>query len=148
MNDRWKGQFPPWILERGRTCHQMGRVHRLTHHGREISALVEGTKLYHVAVRFSAGIPESASCDCPYASGGQLCKHMAALLFALEAMDYVPANDPDNLSWEDAIRELPPDTLRIVLRNLAETDESLRQLLLRLYEMQLELTDPEETFHS
>ena len=148
MNDSWKKPFPDWILERGRTYHQLGRVHRLVHHGREISAVVAGSKLYHVAVRFSGGIPDAASCDCPYAEDGRLCKHVAAVLFALEDMDYAPANDPSSVSWEDAIRELPADTLRIVLRNLAETDGQLQQLLLQIYEMQLQPEDQEDSCFS
>ena len=148
MNDSWKKQFPEWILERGRTYHQMGRVHRLTHHGREISAVVDGSELYHVAVRFSAGTPEAASCSCPYASKGALCKHMAALLFELEALEYIPEDAPYLPTWEEALQELPAETLRVVLRNLAEQDNGLQELLLRLYEVQLETAEPEETIHS
>ena len=126
MTDSWKAQFPPWILERGKIYHQIGRVHRLTHHGGEIRAVVEGRELYHVTVRFSRGIPSSAFCDCPLARDGARCKHMAALLFTLEVIDYIPTPDPASVSWEDALRELPAETLRIVLRNQAEQDTALQ----------------------
>ena len=135
MNDSWKDPFKPWILERGKTYHQMGRVHRLTHRGNEISAVVEGTEVYHVTVRFSRGIPESASCDCPHARGGNLCKHTAAVLFALEELGYTPETELP--TWEDAVAELPPETLRILLRNLAEQNPELQELLLQLYELQI-----------
>ena len=136
MDTNWKDRFPPWILERGRTYHQMGRVRRLTHHGQEVSALVEGTQVYRTAIRFSRGIPQKASCDCPYAREGSLCKHMAALLFALEELEYVPEDDPFAPTWEEALRKLPPETLRIILRNLAEGDPQLQELLLQLYGLQ------------
>lgn len=142
MNDSWKAQFPGWILERGRTYRQMGRVHRLTHRGREISAVVEGTENYHVTVRFSAGMPESASCTCPYAAQGSLCKHVAALLCELEALNYTPDDQGFAPTWEDAVQELSPDTLRVVLRNQAEQDPELQALLLRLYRYQ-EMVSPE-----
>ncbi len=147
MNDSWKKQFQPWILERGKTYHQMGRVHRLTHHGQEISAVVEGTKVYQVSVRFSTGMPDAASCTCPYASKGDLCKHMAALLFELEALDYTPEDEPAILTWEEALKALPAETLRVVLRNLAEQNSGLQKLLMQLYEYQ-EMMAPEETMQS
>ena len=138
MNDSWKDPFKPWILERGRTYHQMGRVHQLTHHGCEVTARVDGTELYHVAVRFDNGIPVSAACDCPNAADGYLCKHEAAVLFALEDLEYEPENNSDDPTWEDALESLPADTLRVILRNLAEQDTSLQDLLLRLYDYHTE----------
>lgn len=143
MNDSWKKAYPSWILERGSTYHQMGRVHRLTHRGNEISAVVEGTEVYHVTVRFSRGIPESASCDCPHARGGNLCKHTAALLYALEELGYTPEDDPSDPDWEDALEKLPPETLRILLRNLAEQEPRLQALILQLYELQNPTTQSE-----
>ena len=130
----WKKQFPPRILERGKTYQQMGRVHRLTHHGQEVRAVVEGTEVYHAAVRFSRGIPETAACSCPYGSDGVWCKHIAALLFELEMLDYKPESEAP--TWEDAVSALSPETLRVVLRNLAEQDKMLQQLLIQLYELQ------------
>lgn len=139
MEQTWKERFPPRILERGRTYHQMGRVHRLTHHGREVSAAVEGTRLYHPAIVFSRGIPGDAACDCPYAADGAWCKHIAALLFALEELDYSPVSELP--TWEDALAELSPEMLRVVLRNAAEQDPQLQELLLQLYEFQHKQTD-------
>ena len=147
MNDLWKEQFQPWILERGRTYHQMGRVHALTHHGREISARVDGTELYHVSVRFSRGMPEAAACDCPYAAKGALCKHIAAVLFALEELGYAPEDEVHIPTWEDALAELPPQTLRILLRNLAESDPRLQDLLLQLHSYLAE-QEQEDSLHS
>ena len=135
MDRSWKEMFSPRILERGQTYYQMGRVHRLTHRGQEVSAIVEGTGVYHPTVRFSRGIPEEVACDCPYAAGGAWCKHAAALLFALDTLDYTPV--PELPSWEDAVAELPPEILRVVLRNAAEQDPGLQELLLRLYELQM-----------
>ena len=138
MNDSWKEPFKPWILERGKTYHQMGRVHQLKHRGKEVTARVDGTELYHVAIRFDGGIPVSAACDCPNAADGYLCKHTAAVLFALEDLEYKPEHESDNPTWEDALEALPVDTLRVVLRNQAEQNPELQNLLLRLYDF---LTD-------
>ena len=139
MDQIWIEKFPTRILERGRTYHQMGRVHRLTHRGQEVSAIVEGTGIYHPSVRFSRGIPGEAACDCHYASDGAWCKHIAALLFALEEVGYTP--EADVLTWEDALAGLPPETLRVVLRNLAEQDTQLQELLLQLSELQKKETE-------
>lgn len=138
MDQIWKEKFHPRILDRGRTYQQMGRVHRLAHRGQEVSAVVEGTNVYHPAVSFSRGIPRESACDCPYAAEGAWCKHVAALLFALDDLGYTPEEDLP--TWEDAVAELPPDTLRVVLRNVAEQDPGLQELLLRLYELQTQET--------
>lgn len=134
MDQAWKDHFKPWILERGREYQSHGKVLSLTHRGNEITAQVIGTERYEVAVRFSRGRPEKAACSCPYASGGKVCKHMAAVLFALEELDYVVEDDDEALSWTEALEALPPEILRLVLRDLAEEDEDLQDLLLRLQE--------------
>ena len=72
---------------------------------------------------------------------------MAALLYELETLDYTPDDQGFAPGWEDAVQELSPESLRIVLRNLAEQDPKLQELLLRLYRYQ-EMISPEDAFHS
>lgn len=146
MDQAWKDHFKPWILDRGREYHRQGNVLRLTHTGNEIHALVDGSERYEVTIRFSRGIPKKASCSCPYATGGQACKHMAAVLFALEELDYVLEDDPETPDWTEALAKLPADVLRVLVRNLAEDAPGLQELLVNLYEALEERQDTQ--FHS
>lgn len=132
MQDQsWKERFRPWVLERGDTYRQLGRVRLLERRGRNVFSAVEGEELYAVNLRFSGDGLESMACSCPNARDGYACKHMAAVLLELEQRK-ADADKP--ITWERALAGLPPEVLRITLRNLAEEDEALRELLLRLYE--------------
>lgn len=75
----WKKQFKPWILMRGQEYFECGQVVNLREDGSKIEAEVHGSNIYHTGEHVT-----SLSCDCPYAAGGENCKHMAAVLIALE----------------------------------------------------------------
>lgn len=133
MDKSWKEGFPARILERGSTYYQLGMVKKLLHRGQEISAEVEGTRNYQVSIRFNDGFPAEATCTCPYASDGAKCKHQAAVLFAVEDLGYDFAPDPEDVRWEQALEALPERTLRVMVRNLAENNPELQQMLLLLH---------------
>ena len=59
------------------------------------------------------------SCDCPYAEGGNNCKHMAAVLFAAEDRE-TPAPSVQNAGdWEQALAALSEEKLRALLADAA-----------------------------
>ena len=132
MNRQWKRYFKPWILERGREYYCDNRVGKLICTEKQIQASVEGSGEYCVDIQLSNGMPVDMFCDCPYADGGENCKHMAAVLFAVEAKEYafeVDSEEEDNDSeydslWTDAIDQLPEQTLRELLKELAAEDEA------------------------
>lgn len=141
MNRQWKRHFKPWILERGREYYCDNRVGKLICTEKQIQASVEGSGEYCVDIQLSNGMPVDMFCDCPYADGGENCKHMAAVLFAVEAKEYafeVDSEEEDNDSeydslWTDAIDQLPEQTLRELLKELAAEDEELQERLILLY---------------
>ena len=82
----WKKYFNSTILSRGRQYYHEGRVKRLTHRDHEWFAAVKGSRSYNVIARMGEdGDIEDMECSCLYAYNGQNCKHMAALLYAVEA---------------------------------------------------------------
>lgn len=82
----WKKYFNSTILSRGRQYYHEGRVKRLTHRDHEWFAAVKGSRSYNVIARIGEdGDIEDMECSCLYAYNGQNCKHMAALLYAVEA---------------------------------------------------------------
>lgn len=82
----WKKYFNSTILSRGRQYYHEGRVKRLIHRDHEWFAAVKGSRSYNVIARIGEdGDIEDMECSCLYAYNGQNCKHMAALLYAVEA---------------------------------------------------------------
>ena len=87
----WRSLFTQTILKRGKEYYRAGKAKKLTwesdpeNRGGDIyEATVRGSRNYHVVIRASAGEIQEMSCTCPYASDGNLCKHEAAVLLAIE----------------------------------------------------------------
>ena len=141
MNRQWKNYFKPWILERGREYYHENCVSKLIHTEKEIQARVEGSEEYCVEIQLAKGMPVDMFCDCPYADGGENCKHMAAVLFAVEAKEYTFETDSDeeeidpeyDALWTEAVDQLPEKTLRELLKELAAEDGKLQERLILLY---------------
>ena len=81
---KWKQLFKPHILERGMEYYYAGSVESLEVDDEHISAVVEGTEDYDVFIELDGGKVLAMECTCPYAEGGENCKHMAAVLYAWE----------------------------------------------------------------
>lgn len=80
----WKVRFTKEILERGEKYYSNGSVKEVLQNGDVFEATVTGTKKYHVRLTIKNGKLIASQCDCPNAEEGYLCKHMAAVLFAVE----------------------------------------------------------------
>ncbi len=78
----WEDDFEPHILDRGRRYAQSGAVKQLKQHGCRIEGVVAGSEYYKVALELDEDGVVDAYCSCPYAEEGDLCKHMAAVLYA------------------------------------------------------------------
>ena len=141
MNHQWKHYFKPWILERGREYYHDNRVTKLIYTEKQIQARVGGSEEYCVEILLSNGMPVDMYCDCLYADGGENCKHMAAVLFAVEAKEYTfetdsdeEENDPEcDTLWTEAVDQLPEQTIRDLLKDLAAEDGELQERLILLY---------------
>ena len=123
----WRELFKPWILERGQEYFACGQVVELEEDGPDVRAAVSGTEEYRVEIRRAGGRVVRMECDCPYAKGGENCKHMAAVLLALE--DELGNERTD---WQDALEQLPAEKLRELLRSLAVGDHALQNRIVRL----------------
>ncbi len=116
MDQDWKELFIPHILARGKKYWEEGKVSFYLAHGNRVIASIHGTQDYQVELDLPDGRVEDMKCTCPYAVRDN-CKHMAAVLYAVEAEGiYLSAEDhaPEQTEnpWEEAIRNLPEDILR------------------------------------
>ena len=93
---KWKQLFKPHILERGMEYYYAGCVEALEADDEQITAVVEGTEDYDVLIELDRGKVLDMECTCPYAEGGENCKHMAAVLYAWEQ-----GGSPKNVSSKE-----------------------------------------------
>ena len=140
----WKEEFAPHILARGKKYYEERKVRRIQRCGNTYIASVEGTEDYEVEISFAEEKIEQMRCNCPYAPENN-CKHMAAVLFALEDDDICveelpPAKQPPIVShiplempWLEAIDKLPEDVVRKELLKRADRDDRLKERLALLY---------------
>ena len=80
----WKELFEPRILQRGYDYYLTGAVKSLNTRENRVEAEVLGSELYEVEAEFDGGRISHWHCNCPYAAGGTPCKHLAAVLYALD----------------------------------------------------------------
>ena len=127
----WRDLFKPWILERGQEYFEYGQVTELEDDGDLVRAEVSGSQDYHVEIRRSGKRVERMSCDCPYADKDENCKHMAAVLYALEDRS-AQQRTGCRLEWQVALEKLTEEQMRTLLRSMAEGDGSLQDRIVRL----------------
>ena len=74
-------------------------------------------------------------CDCPYAAEGECCKHMAAVLYAIEEEDpeLEKAVTEEGGRISSVIALIPEKELRSLVLSLAQEDKSLQNALLSKY---------------
>ena len=85
----WKQFFTQTILIRGEDYFRRGKVTGLTRDGDTYRAKVLGSRPYSVTVEEDEdeGTFFKATCDCPHSRSGFYCKHIAAVLFAVDDYD-------------------------------------------------------------
>ncbi len=81
---KWEHFFKDHILMRGYDYYKNGAVAELESDGDIIRAEVSGTEDYEVEICLKNNKIDDMYCSCPYADGGNNCKHMAAVLYAYE----------------------------------------------------------------
>ena len=136
MNQDWRDLFLPHILTRGKKYWEEGKVNFYLVHGNRVAASIHGTQDYQVELDLPDGRVENMKCTCPYAVRGN-CKHMAAVLYAVEAEGiYLTAEDhtPEQREdpWEEAIRNLPEAVIRKEML-LGYSTEVMRERLVIRY---------------
>ena len=108
----WEKFFRPIILERGYDYYIDGHVSSFKKTDKGYIGTVSGTADYIVTINSDNDgndLELRIDCDCPYALDGNYCKHMAALLYAIEYSNSKD-NDYDNNHEKNEIDKTGPDT--------------------------------------
>ena len=80
----WRDKFSNAVLVRGKTYFEEDKVTCLTEKNGSYTAFVKGNRGYSVYIGKRNGKITRMSCSCPFAAGRNKCKHMAAVLYAIE----------------------------------------------------------------
>ena len=99
----WQKLFASHILERGYDYYCDGAVENIEIGRDDLRADVVGTEDYEVEISLNDGKVTDMYCSCPYAAGGNNCKHMAAVLheWTADIMDEDEPEDTDNEDMDD-----------------------------------------------
>lgn len=147
--ENWRGFFAPWILERGYNYFLDGHVTKVDKDDNCYIGTVSGTEDYSVEIYYSNNPFEDEfhmNCTCPYADDESNCKHMAALLYAIEVSEDYGNNisDCDNdirISDSEKSAKVLNETLELLaaevikseLQKILIADENLRAVFLAKY---------------
>ena len=122
--------FNETILDRGEDYYIDGHVKKIQYsdNGNTVCAKVIGTQTYNVEICFDRSPKEAMSCDCPYARDGHYCKHMAAVLYAVEEEAQTPTeiNEENWPDIETMVSQLTETQIRDLLIQMAKDIPLLR----------------------
>ncbi len=93
----WKTIFHKNILAQGKEYYERGRVFELKEKQGVYTATVVERKTYAVRIIAKDNGSYKVRCKCPFAKGGGNCRHMAAVLYAVEAGGTAENARKDNL---------------------------------------------------
>ena len=128
----WKKLFKNHILERGYDYYRREKVEILEYTEDKAEAVVSGSDDYSVSIVFDDGEIAEMYCDCPYACDGSKCKHMAALLYALD--DLSEKTQTDSVDADTLINEASPELIREFLIKSLTYNEELKYKFIRFLE--------------
>lgn len=129
----WSELFPPHIWQRGQNYYRDGHILNIRYHGNCVTAEVEGTEIYNVSVTLDERTNriEDFSCDCPYGEDGTPCKHLAALLCALDDTNNEKISKRETEpAFEQIIASLSIEQMRHLLIQFAQNDSFVWEKIL------------------
>lgn len=131
----WKDLFTQVILDRGLDYYEKDCIKDLTRTSMGYEARVQGTDLYDVEIVMQDRDVVSMDCDCPYADKGNNCKHMAAVLYAIEELsdlrDEVTGNLSDQMNLFEILNKLSKEELQNVILKFASDKAMKNYIFLR-----------------
>ena len=131
---KWEHLFKDHILIRGYDYYKNGAVAELEADGDIIRAEVSGTEDYEVEICLKNNKIDDMYCSCPYAEGGNNCKHMAAVLYAYEENSSRGAA----FDIEKSVNAADDAFVRRFLINVLRNDKNL------LAQFKRELSEPDD----
>ena len=120
------------MFERGQNYREEGRIQRLDRFDDLVTATVHGSNLYDVTVDFG-GSSIDTRCTCPHDGGGD-CKHVVAVLIAVDDRDTETVSDidperdetvPETVDIESLVEQTTAEDLRTFLLDIIDDDRDI-----------------------
>lgn len=127
----WEDYFASRILQRGLNYYHSGAILDLTETECGYEAVVLGSEEYAVDISITPDGELDMLCDCPYAEQGENCKHMAAVLYAVQ--DNPKRVRKEKIDIKMLIQQAPEQELRDFVIDLAKRDNSVRKQVIRIF---------------
>lgn len=121
----WKHLFQDHILGRGLDYFIRNLVENVYVKDNIIEATAYGTEEYKVEIVKKNDEIIELSCNCPYADGGNNCKHMAAVLFYLEDKERALKIEDIETSITKLVKEADSVLVEDFLNDILKNDEKL-----------------------
>lgn len=128
----WKNIFERRILERGEDYAYSHAVHDIVRTDDRITAEVDGTETYFVKIMLEEDEVSDMYCTCPYAEGGNCCKHMAAVLYAVEELpdeEIMLQGRTEAVSIAELLEEVSPEEVKAFICRQAEQNTAFANLV-------------------
>ena len=131
----WRNMFSQRILERGESYYYGDLVETLEKTEDGYIAIVNGTDDYEVEIIMDGDEIDDMTCTCPYAEDGHNCRHMAAVLTAIENGEAVGINDQSGPreSIEEILEQMSEDQLRSELKQAVYAHSDIRDRICGVY---------------
>ncbi len=154
--NNFENNIDPQILERGYRYFKNGYVIEIDEVDTGLwEAEVEGTEVYNVSVRTDKFEIKDWECDCPY-DMGSVCKHIAAVLYAIAASMKIEKDQPDNKHHtkkdnkkriETIIKKVSREELQNFLLDQFKKERSLRNSFIAYFADMLD-EEPNEKYRT
>lgn len=124
----WEQLFQARILNRGFDYYEQGLIKKFKMTSKHVSAQVLGSECYRVDIKLQHGHIQAATCDCPYAVEHEYCKHMAAVLYEMDAQNEAiqPDDKPDTITA--LVDRTSEREVRAFLSAILENDQRMAML--------------------
>ncbi|MCD7892921.1 MAG: hypothetical protein LUG60_04385 [Erysipelotrichaceae bacterium] len=121
----WENKFRDLVLGRGHDYYISNRVKDFRVTNKWVSATVIGNTNYDVKIKYNKNHIIDMFCTCPYATKGNHCKHMAAVLFEWDECrdDYMI--EDDDITIEEALNQATEKQIKDFLLDLFDNDNNL-----------------------
>ncbi len=145
----WKSYFQSRIRKRGLDYYRWGYVKDFTLFTDGVSAKVVGSRPYHVEIRVLEHGDLALHCDCPYAKGGNYCKHEAAVLYQWEELNFKRGETKVFQALEEDIKDLiektPQEEINDFLLRVLQSDRSFYDAFKKFVDTDINVKEYEDS---
>lgn len=122
----WERFFSEKILARGQDYYKQNAVTHLETIHDTVQAVVSGSVPYYVTIKMQGTMPVKWKCTCPYIENHDDCKHITAVLYALEA-EQKKQNSACREDLFSTIKSIPENEAKQILLDLISEHPELAE---------------------